>query len=119
MLSKGTCFIGISVLLTSVMGCSTPHDLKKNKPKIHYTTTRPAKDVMKCIRDKWREHQTTVYEEKTSDGYIIRHDDVLPAATVAIVQIEDHGAETEVSYYHRTNRVKLHRLEEEIVDCKE
>lgn len=116
--SKATFLIGISALLLST-GCSTPHDLKKTKPKIHYTTTRPAKDVMKCIRDKWREHQTTVYEEKTSDGYMIRHDDVLPGATVAIVQIEEHGAETEVSYYHRTNRVKLHRLQEEIVDCKD
>lgn len=111
--------VSFLIVLFSIVGCSTPHDLKKTKPKIQYTTTRPAKDVMKCIRDKWREHQTTVYEEKTSDGYIIRHDDVLPAATVAIVMIEEKGSEVEVSYYHRTNRVKLHRLEEEIVDCKE
>ncbi len=117
--SKTTFLISISFLVLFLTGCSTPHDLKKNKPKIHYTTTRPAKDVMKCIRDKWREHQTTVYEEKTKDGYMIRHDDVLPGATVAIVMIEEHGAETEVSYYHRTNRVKLHRLQEEIVDCKD
>jgi len=117
--SKATFLIGISALLMAITACSTPHDLKKTKPKIHYVTSRPAKDVMKCIRDKWRQHQTTVYEEKTTDGWVIRHDDVLPAATVAIVQIEDHGTETEVSYHHRTNRVKLHRLEEEIVDCKE
>lgn len=108
--------VGIAGLF---VGCSTPYDLKKTKPKITYTTTRPAEQVMKCIRDKWRENQTTVYEEKISDGWMVRHDDVLPGATVAIVLIEAKGTETEVKYFHRTNRVKLHRLEEEIVDCKE
>jgi hypothetical protein len=110
---------GAIFLLLLVAGCSTPHDLRKTKPKISYVTTRPAKKVMECIRDKWREHQTTVYEQKTSDGWVIRHDDVLPAATVAIVEISGTEPEVHVDYYHRTNRVKLHRLEEEIVDCKE
>lgn len=108
--------VGLAILFVA---CSTPHDLKKNKPKITYTTARSADDVMKCIRDHWRQHQTQVYEEKTSDGWMIRHDDAFPGATVAIVMIEAHGTETTVNYYHRTNRVKLHRLEEEIVDCKE
>lgn len=115
---KATFLIGIFLLVT-ITGCSTPYDLKKTKPKISYTTSRASKDVMKCIRDKWREHQTTVYEEKTSDGYMIRHDDVLPGATVAIVLISEKDSVTHVDYFHRTNRVKLHRLEEEIVDCKE
>ncbi len=106
-------------LLVLVAACSTPYELKHSKPRITYVTTRPAKDVMKCIRDKWREHQTTVYEEKTSNGWLIRHDDVLPAATVAIVTVEGTGPEVTVNYFHRTNRLKLHRLEEEIVDCKE
>jgi hypothetical protein len=105
--------------LAIVTGCSTPYDLKRTKPKITYTTSRSSKDVMKCIRDKWRGHQATVYEEKISDGYLIRHDDVLPNATVAIVMIEDKNGETLVQYFHRTNRLKLHRLEEEILDCKE
>lgn len=105
--------------LVLFIGCSTPYDLKRTKPKITYTTSRPSKDVMKCIRDKWRGHQATVYEEKISDGYLIRHDDVLPNATVAIVMIEDKNGETLVQYFHRTNRLKLHRLEEEILDCKE
>lgn len=119
MFSKATSLIVFSFMMATMFACSTPHDLKKSKPKIQYVTSKPANDVMKCIRDKWREHQTTVYEEKIENGYMIRHDDVLPGATVAIVMIEQHGAETEVSYYHRTNRVKLHRLQEEIVDCKE
>lgn len=106
-------------LLVLVAACSTPYDLKQSKPKISYVTTRPAKDVMKCIGDSWRAHQPTVYEEKTSNGWMIRHNDALPAATVAIVTVEGTEPEVTVNYYHRTNRLKLHRLEEEILDCKE
>lgn len=113
-----TTFLLGSSLLFIVSGCSTPYDLKKTKPRISYTTTKSAKDVMKCIRDSWRGHQTTVYEEKIDNGYMIRHDDALPGATVAIVMIEEKDSEVSVNYFHRTNRIKQHRLEEEIVDCK-
>lgn len=111
-------FIGTSICLVSILGCTTPYDLKKTKPKVSYVTTRPAKDVMKCILDKWKAHQPTVYEEKTSDGWIIRHDDASPSATVAIVTVEGTQPAVTVNYYHRTNRIKLHRLEEDTVDCK-
>jgi hypothetical protein len=108
----------IFFLLVGITACSTPYDLKKTKPRITYVTDRPAKDVMKCIRDKWNEHLNPVYEEKTSNGWMVRYDDVLPAATVAIVMIEGTEPEVEVKYFHRTNRIKLHRLEEEVLDCK-
>lgn len=114
-------FLSAIILMFSLLavgGCSTPYDLKKTKPVISYTTTRPAKDVMKCIRDNWRKHQTTVYETKTDSGYIIRHDDVLPAATVAIVTIEGTEPEVKVEYFHRTSKLKLHDLEEDIISCK-
>lgn len=107
----------VSSLLVMI-SCSTPYDLKKNKPVISYTTERPAKDVMKCIRDNWRKHQTTVYETKTDSGYVIRHDDVLPAATVAIVTIEGTEPPVKVEYFHRTSKLKLHDLEEDIISCK-
>ena len=110
---------GILVIVFTITACSTPYDLKHTKPKLTYVTARPANEVMKCIRDKWREHQTTVYEEKTSNGWLIRHNDVLPNATVAIVTVEGTEPEVTVNYHHRTNRLKLHRLEEEILDCKE
>lgn len=119
MFLKTTLLVSIPFFILSITGCSTPYDLKKTKPRISYTTNRPAKDVMKCILGKWRGHQSTVYEEKTSKGWMIRHNDVLPAATVAIVMIEESGTEVSVNYFNRTNRIKDHRLEEEIVDCKE
>ena len=100
------------------MSCSTPYDLKKTKPIISYTTTKSAKEAMKCIRDKWRKQQTTVYEEKTSSGYIVRHDDALPSATVAIVTIEGTEPDVLVEYFHRTDKLKLHDLEEDILSCK-
>ncbi len=118
MLSRFYFLVGSLFFIASISGCTTPYDLKKTKPKLSYVTDRPAKDVMKCIRDKWREHQPTVYEEKTSNGWMIRHDDASPSATVAIVMVEGTEPEVNVNYYHRTNRIKLHRLEEEIVDCK-
>ncbi len=110
--------IASSILIVTISGCTTPYDLKKNKPQLSYVTTRPAKDVMKCIRDKWKAHQPTVYEEKTSDGWIIRHDDASPSATVAVAEVEGTRPEVTVNYYHRTNRIKLHRFEEEILKCK-
>lgn len=110
--------LALLLTLSSLISCSTPYDLKKTKPIISYTTSGNSKDVMKCIRDKWRAHQTTVYETKTDTGYMIRHDDVLPAATVAIVIIEEIGDLVKVEYFHRTNKLKLHDLEEEIVSCK-
>lgn len=112
-------YLFASLSLVILVGCATPYDLKRTKPKISYTTNRPGKDVMKCIREKWKEHQPTVYDEKTDSGWIIRHNDVLPNATVAIVTVEGTEPNVEVNYYHRTNRLKLHRLEEEILDCKE
>lgn len=111
-------FFSLMSFFVITMSCSTPYDLKKTRPIISYTTNKTAKDMMKCIRDKWRGQQTTVYEEKTDSGYLIRHDDVLPAATVAIVTIEELGPEVKVEYFHRTNKLKLHDLEEDIISCK-
>lgn len=116
--SKFTLLICTSIFFVSISGCTTPYDLKKTKPRVSYVTTRPAKDVMKCILEKWKAHQPTVYEEKTSDGWIIRHDDASPSATVAIAVVEGTEPEVNVNYYHRTNRIKLHRFEEEILACK-
>ncbi len=53
------------ILFHLVRACSTVYDLKHTKPKITYVTSRSAKDVMKCIRDKWCAHQPSVYEENT------------------------------------------------------
>ncbi len=111
-------FFVTSIFMVSIFGCTTPYELKKTKPKLTYVTTRPAKDVMKCIRDKWGEHQPTVYEEKTSNGYMVRYDDASPSATVAIATIEGTEPEVTVNYHHRTNRIKLHRFEEDVLDCK-
>lgn len=98
--------------------CSTPYDLKRSKPQISYVTKKSPEDVMKCIRDSWRKHESPVYEEKTSDGWMVRHDDSLPAATVAIAVIEGTPPEVKVNYYHRHNWVKLPRLEEDVEACK-
>jgi hypothetical protein len=102
-----------------ITGCSTPYDLRQTKPKITYITTRPAEEVMKCIRSKWRGHMNPVLEEKTSNGWLVRYNDVLPAATVVVATIEGDAPNVEVNYYHRTNRIKLHRVEEEVKSCKE
>lgn len=113
-------FILITILISSVLiaSCTTPYDLKRTKAQISYVTKRPAKKVMECIRDSWRKHESPVYEEKTSDGWIVRHDDSLPAATVAIADIETKGEEVHVNYYHRHNRIKLPQLEEDVEACK-
>ena len=99
-------------------GCSTPYDLKKSKPIISYVSSRPAMEVKKCIFQSWSKHQTTVFEEKTHVGCLIRFNDTLPAATVAIVTIQGEAPSVQVNYYHRTNRLKLHRMEEEVEACK-
>lgn len=109
-------FTSFSIL--SISGCSTPYDLKKTHPMISYATSKAAKDVKKCVLDKWRMHQSNVLEEKTNGGWLIRFNDTLPTATVAIVTIEESELDTKVNYYHRTNRVKLHRLEDGVKDCK-
>ncbi|HXH73602.1 MAG TPA: hypothetical protein VNJ08_01455 [Bacteriovoracaceae bacterium] len=101
-----------------LIACSTPYDLKKTDPKITYVTSKPANDVKKCILDKWRLHLTNVHEEEISEGYMVRFNDTLENATVAIVTIESMGPEVNVNYYHRTNRIKLERLEEEVKACK-
>lgn len=106
-------------LLLLVASCSTVYDLKHTKPRISYVTARSANEVMKCIRNSWGAHQPTVYEEKTNNGWIVRYNDVLPSSTVAIVTIEGTEPEVQVNYHHRTNRIKLHRFEEEVLDCKE
>jgi hypothetical protein len=102
-----------------LLGCTTLYDVKHTKPRISYTTSRPPNLVMKCIRDKWMAHHPTIYEEKTGDGWIIRQNDVLPNATVALVTISGSEPNVEVKYFNRTNRLKLHRLEEEILACKD
>lgn len=117
MFSKAVLSFFITALIT-IIGCATPYDLKKTRPIISYSTTKSVKDAMKCIRDEWRKQQPMVYEEKTHSGYVVRHDDALPSATVAIVTIEEQGPEVKVEYFHRTNRLKLHDLEEAIIGCK-
>lgn len=109
----------ISILLLSIIaGCTTPYDLKKSKPEISYVTSKPAVEVKKCIMKSWSMHQTTITEEKTHEGWLVRFNDTLPAATVAIVTIEGEAPAVTVNYYHRTNRLKLHRMEEEVTACK-
>jgi len=111
-------FVFASLALISIVGCSTPYDLKKTKPRISYTTSRQPEEVMKCIKSKWKEHLHPVIEEKTDNGWLLRHNDVLPAATVVVATIEGTSPNVEVNYYHRTNRIKLHRVEEEVESCK-
>lgn len=118
MLRRGVFFIGVSIVIVSIAGCATPYDLKRTEPKFHYYSNRPATDVMKCIRDKWREHQTSVYEEKTSDGWLIRHDEVFPGTTAALVMIEGSSTVTKVSYFQKASWVKDSRLQKEIMACK-
>jgi hypothetical protein len=101
-----------------IVGCTTPYDLKKSRPVISYVTPKPAVEVKKCILKSWSSHQPTVFEEKTNEGWMIRFNDTLPAATVAIVTIEGTEPDVEVNYYHRTNRLKIHRMEEEVKSCK-
>lgn len=106
------------ITLVLLAGCSTPYDLRKTKPRISYSTTRPPEEVVKCISKKWKAHLNPVLEEKTDNGWLIRYNDVMPNATVMIVTVEGSAPDVQVNYYHRTNRIKLHRVEEEVESCK-
>lgn len=115
---KTILFFSTMLIIFTIYGCSTPYDLKQSKSVISYVTAKPAVDVKKCIMTKWSQHQPTVFEEKTNKGWLVRFNDTLPAATVAIVTIEGESPKVSVNYYHRTNRIKLHRMEEEVNECK-
>ncbi len=110
----------IIVLLACLVAtsCSTAYELKHSEPKLKYTTTRSADDVMKCIRNKWREHLSPVQEEKTSQGWLVRHFDTFPSASVFLVTIEDTGTEVEVKYFQKSTIFKIHRVQEEVAACK-
>ncbi len=108
----------ILICVAAVSGCTTPYDLKKTKPRLSYVTSRSQNEVRKCILEKWSSHQPNVLEEKSSNGWMIRLNDASPSATVAIVMVEGTEPEVSVNYFHRTNRIKLHRLEEEVLDCQ-
>lgn len=105
--------IGI-VALTS---CTTPYDLKRTEPVITFTSSKLANEIKKCILKSWRTHLTSVEEEKTATGFLIRHNDA-PSSTIAIVTIDGEAPEVKVNYYHRMHQIKLHRLEEEVSACK-
>lgn len=107
-----------TLVLLSLFGCATPYDLKHSKPIVSYSTTRPAEEVMKCIRKKWESHLHPVESKKTSTGWQIRHYDVLPAATVAVVTIDTVESNVEVNYYNHSKLIRMYRVEDEVRDCK-
>ncbi len=117
-MSASSISLGLFISLLALAGCSTPYDLKKRDPLITYVSKRPAKEVKNCILNSWRVHLSSVYEEKTDSGYLVRYNDTFPAATVAIVTIEGKEPEVTVNYYHRTDKIKLHRLESEVKACR-
>lgn len=101
-----------------VSGCTTPYDLKRTKPLISYVSTRPAVEVKKCILKAWGKHHMDVFEEKISDGWLIRFNDTYPGATVAIVTIEGEAPEVKVNYHHRSQKIHSYRFEEDVNKCK-
>lgn len=108
----------VFLVLGALMGCSTPYDLRKSKPSLSYVSTKSPEEVKKCILKKWSAHLPTVYEEKTNSGYLIRYSDSIPSNTIAVVTVEGDSPEVTVNYYDRTNRLKIHRLEDEVSSCK-
>jgi hypothetical protein len=103
------------LLITS---CSTTYELGHTEPKLTYTTTRSTKQVMKCIRDKWREHLSPVQEEKTSQGWLVRHFDTFPSATIELVTIEGTEPNVVVKYFQKIRKFKIERLEKEVMGCQ-
>lgn len=99
------------------ISCASPYDLKKTKPLISFETSKSVEEVKKCIYKKWSSH-ISVIEEKTHTGYLLRHNDVLPAATIAIVTIEPNETQTVVQHHNQSKKIPIHRLEEEVMGCK-
>lgn len=109
-----------ALLLTALVlatACSTPYDLKRSRPLVSYTSQRPAEEVKKCIYKKWDTHLSGLKEVKTETGWMIQYTDSLPSATKALVTI-DGTEEAAVNYFSSSKKLRAHRLENDINDCR-
>jgi hypothetical protein len=116
MSSKTLVAIGSMICMMSFLGCSTPYDLKKTEPIDSYLSTKSVDEVKRCIFNKWRGHHPNVSTEETSNGWLVRYDDT-PGATEAMVVVEGNVPQVQVDYFTRSEKIKLHRLEDELKSC--
>jgi hypothetical protein len=107
-----------TILLILVASCSTPYTLRHSDPIITYSTTKPGMEVKKCIYKKWEAHLSGLKEVTTDTGWEIQYSDSLPSATKALVSIDGEGEGATVNYYNSSQKLRAHRLENEVNECK-
>ena len=92
MLSRIT-FVVAAILGTTILtACSTPGDLKAQRPSFVFDSVRDSKATAGCIADdlseKYHRLGNTVSSRVTSNGYVVQYDPVSPFGKMTAMLIE-------------------------------
>ncbi|WP_330208967.1 lipoprotein [Pseudomonas sp. Z13] len=94
-----------AVAVVMLAGCSTPNDLKSNKPTISSSSSKAPKQYALCVFPKWQEERSTSTMSETEDGYrLIVATDMM---TDEVLEIVKSGNGSRVALYQRMPWAKM------------